>query len=185
MIEIRSLDIAEVLEIRVARHLDSRGVFSEIYNAQAWREAGIGTGFVQDNYSFSAAAGTLRGLHYQVPPYAQDKLIRVTRGAIFDVAVDIRRGSPSFGKWVGRELSAANWKQLYVPAGFAHGFVTLMADTEVMYKVSAYYNPAAERSIRFDDPQIGIDWPSFDAGYALSERDRMAPMLDAFEPADA
>ena len=185
MIEIRPLEIAEILEIRVAKRLDARGFFSEVYNAGAWENAGITSTFVQDNHSFSAMAGTLRGLHYQLPPHAQDKLVRVVSGRIFDVAVDIRHGSPSLGKWTGIELSAADWNQLFIPAGFAHGFVTLVPDTEVVYKVSAHYNAAAERTIRFDDPQIGIKWPSTGVVHQLSDKDRNAPDLaeaQLFEP---
>lgn len=175
MIEARPLAIPEIMEIRLAKHPDARGFFSEVYNSRDWQRAGIGARFMQDNHSFSAEAGTLRGLHYQLPPHAQDKLIRVARGQIFDVAVDIRRGSPSLGKWVGTRLSAADWNQLYVPAGFAHGFVTLVPETEVIYKVSAHYDAAAERTIRFDDPDIGIDWPI--SPQWLSDKDRAAQSL--------
>jgi dTDP-4-dehydrorhamnose 3,5-epimerase len=119
----------------------------------------------------------LRDLHYQLPPLAQDKLVRVTRGAIYDVAVDVRRNSPTFGQWVGLTVSAAEWNQILVPAGFAHGFVTLEPDTEVQYKVSAPYSPERERAIRFDDPQIAIEWPIPAAELTLSQRDRAAPVL--------
>ena len=133
--------------------------------------------FVQDNMSLSVARGVVRGLHYQLPPFSQDKLVRVTRGAILDVAVDIRRSSPTFGKWVALEVSAEKWNQVLIPKGFAHGFVTLMENTEVLYKVSAPYSKEHDRSIRFDDPAIGIDW-GFDVAKAqLSDKDRHAPAL--------
>jgi dTDP-4-dehydrorhamnose 3,5-epimerase len=133
--------------------------------------------FVQDNQALSGPAGTVRGLHYQLAPAAQSKLVRVTRGRIFDVAVDIRRGSPSFGKFASSELSAEEWNQLYVPAGFAHGYCTLTADTEVIYKVSDYYNPVHERAIRWNDPAIGIPWPVGEAAAIISDRDRRSPLL--------
>ncbi|KQZ81977.1 dTDP-4-dehydrorhamnose 3,5-epimerase [Mesorhizobium sp. Root157] len=177
MLEIRPLGLDGVLEIAPRKFGDDRGFFSETYNARAFAEAGVTLGFVQDNHSFSAAAGVLRGLHYQLPPRAQDKLVRVTRGRVFDVAVDIRHGSPTFAKWVGIELSTQKWNQILVPAGFAHGFVTLEPDTEVIYKVTDYYAPEQDRSIRFDDPQIGIQWPVDIAGVQLSEKDRAAPVL--------
>jgi dTDP-4-dehydrorhamnose 3,5-epimerase len=126
----------------------------------------------------------LRGLHYQLPPKAQDKLVRVVRGRIFDVAVDIREGSPTFGKWVGLELSAEKWNQILVPAGFAHGFVTLDPNTEVLYKVTDYYSPDHERSIRFDDPRIGIEWPIETSRLTLSAKDQAAPLLGDAEPFD-
>jgi dTDP-4-dehydrorhamnose 3,5-epimerase len=144
-------------------------------------EAGIDARFVQDNHSFSAARGVLRGLHFQQPPAAQDKLVRVTRGSIFDVAVDIRRGSPTFGKWAGVVISAAEWNQLFVPRGFAHGFVTLEEGTEVLYKASAPYSPKHERAVRFDDPAIGIEWPVERAALILSDKDRSAPPLAEVE----
>ena len=132
---------------------------------------------MQDNHSLSRAAGVLRGLHYQLPPFAQDKLVRVVRGAIFDVAVDIRKNSPTFGRWLGLEVSAEKWNQILVPRGFAHGFVTLVPNTEVVYKVTERYAPEYDRSIRFDDPAIGIDWPVPAAGITLSDKDRGAPLL--------
>jgi dTDP-4-dehydrorhamnose 3,5-epimerase len=138
---------------------------------------GIDEDFVQDNHSFSAAKGVLRGLHFQTPPTAQDKLVRVTRGSVFDVAVDIRRGSPSFGRWVGLVLSAELWNQIWVPKGFAHGFVTLEPDCEVQYKVTAPYDPACDRGIRYDDPAIGIAWPIGADAVQTSDKDRTAPLL--------
>ena len=177
MLDVRPLALPDVREIRPARHGDERGFFSEVWNAETWRAAGIELQFVQDNHSFSAHRGVLRGLHYQLLPVAQDKLVRVTRGAIFDVAVDIRRGSPTFGQWVGATLSATEWNQLLVPKGFAHGFVTLEADTEVQYKVTAPYSPQCDRAVRFDDPAIGIDWPLPADALTLSAKDQAAPLL--------
>lgn len=166
-----------VIEIRADRHGDERGFFSEVYNHAIWAQNNIRDVFVQDNHSFSRARGVLRGMHFQTPPAAQAKLVRVSRGAVFDVAVDIRLGSPNFGKWVGVELSAEKWNQLYIPAGFAHGFVTLVADTEFLYKVSAGYSPAHDRSIRFDDPAIGIEWPVGAGEISLSAKDLNAGLL--------
>ena len=159
------------------KHGDARGFFSEIYNRTAWESAGLRFEFVQDNHSFSAAVGTLRGLHFQTPPFAQDKLIRVARGRILDVAVDIRRSSPTFGKYVAVELSVENWRQLLVPIGFAHGFVTLEPDTEVLYKTTAVYSPADDRGVAWDDPDIGVAWPLPEAGPMLSDKDRRWPRL--------
>lgn len=137
---------------------------------------GISPEFVQDNHSLSTEVGTLRGLHFQAPPHAQDKLVRCGRGSIFDVAVDIRKGSPSFGQWVGYELSAENGRQLYVPAGFAHGFVTLLPDSEIVYKCSDYYAPETEGAVLWNDPDIGIDWP-LTGEATLSGKDAEAPLL--------
>ena len=143
--DIVSLDLPEVKILSPRKFGDARGFFSETYNRDAFAAAAFDHVFVQDNHSFSATPGTLRGLHFQLPPYAQDKLVRVTRGAIFDVAVDIRRRSPTFGRWVGAEISAENWNQIFVPVGFAHGFCALAPDTEVIYKVTAPYAPESER----------------------------------------
>ncbi|MFH1518449.1 MAG: dTDP-4-dehydrorhamnose 3,5-epimerase [Pseudomonadota bacterium] len=169
--------LRDVIHIRPARIGDNRGWFSETFNARLYAEAGIDCVFVQDNTSLSAATGTLRGLHYQLPPHAQAKLVRCTRGRILDVAVDIRDGSPSFGQWASTELSAAGGEQLFVPEGFAHGFCTLEPDCEISYKVTAYYAPGADRGLAFDDPALGIDWPFPAAGLTLSERDRTHPRL--------
>lgn len=177
MLDIRPLGIDGVLEIRPKRFSDERGFFSEIWNAAEWREAGIDLDFVQDNHSLSRDRGVLRGLHYQIEPFAQDKLMRVTRGAVFDVAVDIRAGSPTFGRWAGLLLSAANWNQMLIPKGFAHGFVTLEPDSEVQYKVTAPYSAEHDRAVRFDDPAIGIDWPLTSDALTLSAKDRAAPLL--------
>jgi dTDP-4-dehydrorhamnose 3,5-epimerase len=169
--------IAAVKLVTPRRFGDSRGFFSEVYNRSAWENAGLRFEFVQDNHSFSALPGTLRGLHFQTPPFAQDKILRVTRGRILDVAVDIRRSSPTFGRHVAVELSAENWRQLLVPIGFAHGFMTLDADTEVIYKTTAVYSPANDRGIAWDDPDIGISWPLPPSGPTLSDRDRSWPRL--------
>ena len=177
MSEIRPTGLEGVLEIVPIRFGDARGFFSETYNAAHLARAGINLTFVQDNHSLSARRGVLRGLHYQLPPRAQDKLVRVVRGAIFDVAVDIRKGSPTFAKWVGIELSAEKWNQLLIPRGFAHGFVTLTENTEVVYKVTDYYSPDQDRSIRYDDPDLAIDWPVADGELQLSDKDRIAPRL--------
>lgn len=177
MVELRALELAGLFEIRPPRFGDERGFFSEVWSSEALAEAGLDLDFVQDNHSFSATRGVLRGLHFQLPPAAQDKLIRVSRGAIFDVAVDIRRESPTFGKWAGLTISAEEWNQILVPKGFAHGFVTLEPDTEVQYKVTGPYRPDLDRAIRFDDPAIGIDWPIAAGQVQLSAKDRAAPLL--------
>lgn len=174
---ITPLGLDGLLEIRPRRYSDERGFFSETWSAERFREAGLSLAFVQDNHSLSVAKGTLRGLHYQTHPREQDKLVRVARGAIFDVAVDIRPWSATFTKWVGIEISAREWNQLLIPKGFAHGFLTLEPDTEVIYKTTDRYSPAHERSIRFDDPDIAISWPDLGIGFVLSEKDRIAPGL--------
>lgn len=177
MLEIKELSLAGVHEITPDRFGDHRGFFSETYSAARLAEHGFDLDFVQDNHSLSRAAGVLRGLHYQLPPFAQDKLVRVVRGAILDVAVDIRKHSPTFGSWLALEVSAEKWNQILVPKGYAHGFVTLVPDTEVIYKVTAHYAPEHERSIRFDDPAIGVDWRVPVAGITLSDKDSRAPLL--------
>jgi len=166
--------------VQMKRFGDSRGWFTEVYNENTFDLLGITCRFVQDNHSYSQPAFTVRGLHLQAPPAGQDKLVRCTRGSIFDVAVDIRKGSPTYGKWVGRELSAQNGEQLFVPVGFLHGFVTLEPDCEVMYKCSALYSPAHEMGIRWDDPQIGIVWP-IRGTPLLSTKDTALPPLAEFE----
>ena len=155
---------------------DNRGFFSETYNAQTLAELGIRDNFVQDNHSLSVEKGTVRGLHFQNPPHAQAKLVRVGRGSILDVVVDIRRGSPTYGQYVAEELSADNWSQLYIPPGFAHGFCTTAPDTELQYKVSDYYAPASDAGILWNDPALAIAWPSF-AGAQLSPKDVALPRL--------
>jgi len=174
---VRPLELDSLLEISPRKFGDDRGFFSETFNAKTFTEAGMDLTFVQDNHSYSAAKGVLRGLHYQLPPFAQDKLVRVTRGAILDVAVDIRKSSPTFGKWVALEVSAEKWNQILVPKGFAHGFMTLVENTEVIYKVTDYYSPEHDRSIRFDDPAIGIEWPLPSSGVQLSDKDQKAPLF--------
>ena len=154
---------------------DARGWFMESWSQRKMHDAGIDVQFVQDNQSFSAQKGTLRGLHYQLNPMCQAKLFRCTRGKIFDVAVDIRKGSPQYGKWVGVELSAENKKQLFIPRGFAHGFITLTDDVEVQYKADNYYAPECDGNIRWDDPDIGVEWPL--KPLILSEKDSKAPLL--------
>ena len=184
MIEVRPLSLEGVFEIVPRKFGDARGFFSETYNAARLAEHGIDFSFVQDNHSYSAAKGVLRGLHYQLPPFAQAKLVRVVRGAILDVAADFRRSSPTFGKWLSLEVSAENWNQILVPEGFAHGFVTLRPDTEVVYKVTALHSPGHERSVRHDDPDLAIDWRTDTASLTLSEKDARAPRFseaDLFE----
>ena len=156
---------------------DARGWFMESWSKKKMEDAGITVDFVQDNHSFSAQKGTLRGLHYQLNPMAQAKLLRVSRGAIFDVAVDIRRGSPTYAKWVGVELTAENYRQLFIPRGFAHGFITLTDDVEVQYKADNFYAPECDGNIRWDDPEIAVAWPL--APVVLSEKDAKAPLLAA------
>jgi dTDP-4-dehydrorhamnose 3,5-epimerase len=155
---------------------DHRGWFMETYSDKVFIEKGINIKFVQDNQSFSAAKGTLRGLHYQLNPKAQTKLVRCTKGSIYDVAIDIRKGSPTFGKWFGIELSDENKKQLLIPKGYAHGFMTLTNDVEVQYKVDELYSPECDRGILWNDPEIGIEWP-IDIQPILSEKDEEAPLL--------
>lgn len=155
---------------------DHRGFFAETYSQRVYAGLGVVENFVQDNHSLSVEIGTVRGLHFQAPPHAQAKLVRCGRGAIFDVAVDIRKGSATYGKWVGYELSAENGAQLFIPAGFAHGFTTLQPDSEIIYKCSDYYAPGTEGALRWDDPAIGIDWPLQGAAI-LSDKDAVAPML--------
>jgi dTDP-4-dehydrorhamnose 3,5-epimerase len=172
-----ALQIPDVKLVTPKRFGDSRGFFSEVYNARAFADAGVSAHFIQDNHSLSAAIGTLRGLHFQTPPFAQAKLIRVVRGRIFDVAVDLRRASPTFGQSISAELSADNGTQLFVPAGFAHGFVTLEPDTEVIYKVDAPYAPANDAGVLWSDPDLAIAWPLPSGAPHLSEKDARLPRL--------
>lgn len=183
-IQVKSLGLDGVLEIIPRRIDDNRGFFSETWNAQQLSENGVTLNFVQDNHSRSSAVGVLRGLHYQLPPYAQDKLVRVVKGSIFDVAVDIRKGSTSFAHWTAVRISAEKWNQVLIPQGFAHGFLTLEPDTEVIYKVTNPYSASHSRSIRFDDADIGIIWPMNPSKFQLSENDRLGTSLvdaDVFE----
>lgn len=158
------------------RHGDSRGWFTEVHSVPAFAKIGITAKFVQDNHSYSAPAFTLRGLHFQTPPHGQDKLVRCIRGRVFDVAVDVRKGSPTYGQWVSAELSAENGHQIFIPVGFAHGFMTLEPDCEVTYKCSNTYAPQNDGGIRWDS--VGIDWP-IPAGAALelSDKDKVQPAL--------
>lgn len=168
----------ELLLIETQRFGDYRGYFEEVYSRTKFRELGIEDEFVQDNHSVSTKMGTLRGLHFQSPPHAQAKLVRCGRGAIFDVAVDIRRGSPTYGKWEGFELTAENGHQLYVPVGFAHGFVTLEADSEIVYKCTDYYAPETEAAVLWNS--CGIEWP-LSGDPILSDKDQEAPPLADFD----
>jgi dTDP-4-dehydrorhamnose 3,5-epimerase len=168
-------DIEGLLLVEPRKFGDHRGFFSETYSRARLAEAGFDREFVQDNHSLSVEPGVLRGLHFQSPPAAQDKLVRVVRGAILDVAVDIRAGSPTWGDHAAVELSAENWRQLLVPAGFAHGFVTLVPETEVVYKVTAYYAPDHDHGLSAFDPDLGIDWGRDPETLILSDKDRRAP----------
>lgn len=179
--EVQDTAFPEVKIIRPKKYGDSRGFFSETYHQKALAEAGIHLNFVQDNHSLSAERGVVRGLHFQTAPYAQDKLIRVTRGAIFDVAVDLRRGSPAFAKHVSVVLSAFDWNQLLVPVGFAHGFCTLEPATEVIYKVTAHYSPQHDRGVLWNDPALAIPWPVNPGEAILSEKDRRLPRLSELQ----
>lgn len=173
--------LAGVVLITPPRFGDHRGFFSESYSRAKLLQAGIGVEFVQDNHSLSRERGTVRGLHFQAPPHAQDKLVRCGRGALFDVAVDIRKGSPTWGQWVGYELSFENGRQLLVPAGFAHGFMTLEPDTEIIYKCSDYYAPETEGTLLWSDPDIGIGWPLDAITPVISDKDAAAPGMADFD----
>jgi dTDP-4-dehydrorhamnose 3,5-epimerase len=175
---VRELNLPLVLEVLPRKFGDARGFFSETFSRASFLKAGLPTEWVQDNHSYSAAPFVLRGLHYQTPPHAQDKLVRVVRGSVFDVAVDIRQGSPHFGKWVSLVLSAEKWNQILVPKGFAHGFLTLEPDTEVVYKVTEAYAPECDRCIRWNDPGIGIAWPLQGHQPILSDKDKLAGALE-------
>ena len=174
--------LPEVKLLRPPRIEDARGWFAELWNARGAAAAGIQAAFVQDNMSFNADAGTLRGLHFQRPPAAQGKLVWVAEGAVYDVVVDLRQGSPNYGRHAAVVLTAAGGEQLWVPEGFAHGYCTTVPATRVVYKVTAYYDPRAEGGVRFDDPALGIAWP-VDAGRMIvSARDRALPLLGALAP---
>jgi len=175
--QVEDTAIAGVKIITPKKFGDHRGFFSEVYSRKAWSEAGLDYDFVQDNHSFSVEVGVIRGLHFQTAPFGQDKLVRVVKGRVLDVAVDLRRSSPTFGKHVAVELSAANWRQLLVPIGFAHGFCTLEPDCEVLYKVTNIYSPAHDKGLAFDDPALGIDWRIDLAKAVLSDKDRKHPRL--------
>lgn len=167
--------------ITTVRLTDERGWFSETYNRQRLGAAGIALEFVQDNHSYSAAAMTLRGIHFQTPPHAQAKLVRCLSGAIWDVAVDLRHGSPTFGHWVAAELTAAGGEQFHIPEGFGHGFLTLTPDVEIAYKVSDYYAPECDAGVAWDDPEIAVPWPLQGRSPILSDKDRRLPRLAALE----
>lgn len=176
-VQIERTALEGVLILTPLRFGDSRGFFAESWNRREMAAAGLALDFVQDNHSFSERAGTVRGLHAQAPPHAQAKLVRCGRGRLLDVAVDIRRGSPSFGKWVAVELSFADGRQLLIPEGFLHGFVTREPETEILYKCTAHYAPEAEISVRWDDPDLGIGWGIAPGEALLSEKDARAPLL--------
>ena len=175
---VHKTDLAGVVLLEPARHGDDRGFFSESWNRKRMEDAGLFYDFVQDNHSLSAAIGTLRGMHYQSPPHAQAKLVRCGKGSLFDVVVDIRKGSPTYGKWFGTELSFENGLQMLVPEGFLHGFITREPNTEVIYKVTDYYAPECDGAVRWDS--CGIDW-GFSGSPALSAKDAEAVTFDAFE----
>jgi dTDP-4-dehydrorhamnose 3,5-epimerase len=177
---IERLKLAEILLIRSKRFEDPRGYFMETWSHAAFLDLGIRANFVQDNQSLSVQRGTVRGLHFQVPPFAQAKLIRVLQGSVFDVAVDIRAGSPTYGKWCAVTLTAARPEQLYIPKGFAHGFATLEPDTVIAYRVDAGYAPQCDAGIRWNDPAIGIDWPVGAEQAVLSAKDAALPLLEGF-----
>ena len=178
--QVEHLAIDGVLALTPARFGDNRGWFSETWNHRRLMDAGITVDFVQDNRSWSAQAGTVRGLHFQAPPFGQAKLVQVLRGAILDVVVDLRRSSPDYGRWLGIELSSATGQQIFIPEGFAHGFVTLQDDTEILYKCSNYYSAAHEGAIRFDDPDLAIDWGIDPKAAILSDKDSGAGAFSGF-----
>ena len=178
--QVQELVIPDVKVLVPQRFGDERGFFSEVYSRKALSESGINIDFVQDNHSCSAARGTVRGLHFQVPPCAQDKLVRVVRGSVFDVAVDLRRSSPTYGQHVSVVLSAEAWNQVLVPVGFAHGFMTLAPDTEIVYKVSDYYAPDHDEGLLWNDPELGIRWPVSEEEVVLSDKDRRQPKFAGF-----
>jgi dTDP-4-dehydrorhamnose 3,5-epimerase len=180
--QVERFPIEGLFSLTPARHGDSRGFFSEVYRREILAAEGIEAEFVQENHVYSAKRGVLRGLHFQIPPYAQGKLVRCARGAILDVAVDIRAGSPTFGRHTVQELSATNWKQLWIPPGFAHGYLVLEAPCEVIYKVTQYWTPHSERGVAWDDPTIAIDWGMPQTELTLAEKDRANPRLAELEP---
>lgn len=181
MPEFIPLPLNGAFEILPDKFGDDRGFFSETYNAELFKANGIEVDFVQDNHSYSAAKGVLRGLHFQTPPFAQDKLVRVTRGRVFDVLVDVREGSKTYKQWLGIEISAEKWNQVFVPKGFLHGFLTLEENTEFLYKVTNFYSRECDRSVRFDDQTIGIEWPLPLSSVSLSQKDEKAPFLNEIE----
>jgi dTDP-4-dehydrorhamnose 3,5-epimerase len=181
-VDVQTFDIPGLLLFTPKRHGDARGFFSEVWRDDVFRQHAGEISLVQDNHSLSASCGTLRGLHFQRPPMAQGKLVRVGRGSVIDVAVDIRHGSPTFGRHVAVSLSAANWAQLWVPPGFLHGFLTMEPDTEVLYKVSNHYSAPDDAGVAHDDPDLGIEWPIAAADRVLSDRDKGLPRLRDLPP---
>lgn len=181
MLDVVQTKLPGVVFLEPRRFGDNRGFFSESWNRARMAEHGLDIDFVQDNHSLSREVGTVRGLHFQSPPHAQTKLVRCGRGALFDVAVDVRRGSPTYGEWVGYELTAENGLQLLIPAGFLHGFVTRVPDTEICYKCTDYYAPDCDGAVRFDDPDIGIDWGLENTPTVLSEKDAAAGAFNDFD----
>ena len=177
-IEDTALDGVKVIHLDV--FADSRGSFAETYDKRSFAELGIETVFVQDSWSHSAQAGVVRGLHFQIPPHAQSKIVRVTRGRVFDVVVDLRRESPTFGKHVSFDLSASDMRSVFIPIGFAHGFCTLEDDTEITYKMSDHYDPSCYKGMLWCDPALGIDWPVAPGEALVSEKDSAHPKLDEF-----
>ncbi len=180
--KVESLAIQEVKLLTPPRYNDPRGFFSETWKQGAFADAGVPGPFIQDNHAVSTSRGVLRGLHCQIGPNAQGKLVRCVRGAIFDVAIDIRKGSPTYGKWVGAEISAENWTQIWVPVGFLHAYCTLTEETEVIYKVTGPYDKSAERGVIWNDPDIGIQWPVAAGQVLLSDKDKVLPRLRDCEP---
>jgi len=180
--QVEELSIPDVKILTPNKHGDHRGFFSEVYNKTTLAAAGIDIVFVQDNHSLSAERGTVRGLHFQNPPFAQDKLVRVMRGSAFDVAVDLRRGSPTYGRQVSALLSAEAWNQILVPIGFAHGLMTLEPDTEVLYKVSNYYSAEHDKGLFWNDSALGIEWPIAEDEAILSAKDKVQPRLAELSP---
>jgi dTDP-4-dehydrorhamnose 3,5-epimerase len=177
--QIERLPLSDVLLLTPPRFADTRGFFSEVFSAPRLAQAGIDLNFVQDNHSLSISRGTIRGLHCQVAPFVQGKLVRVVRGAIWDVAIDARAGSPTYGQHTAVMLSAENWAQLWVPPGFLHGFCTLLPETEVIYKVTAPYDKASERGVVWNDPTLNLPWPVPDCDTVLSDKDVILPFWEA------
>jgi dTDP-4-dehydrorhamnose 3,5-epimerase len=175
--QVISSHLSDVKLLRPQRHVDNRGFFSEAYSKRAYAEIGVTNEFLQDNHSLSRRKGVVRGLHFQTPPFAQAKLVRVLRGSIFDVVVDIRANSPTYSRHIATVLSAEDWNQIFIPAGFAHGFCTLLPDTEILYKVDSYYSPAHDRGIRWNDPALDIAWPVAEQEAELSDKDRKLPLF--------
>ena len=180
--QIERFTIDDIFVVTPLKRIDHRGFFSETYRSEALRAHGVTADFIQENHVYSAERGVLRGLHFQIPPRAQGKLVRCIRGAILDVAVDIRKHSPTYSRHVALELSAANWKQLWVPPGFAHGYITLEPDCEVIYKVTDYWAPESERGIAWNDPGLGIDWRYSASDIIIADKDRSHPCLADVDP---